>query len=202
MNKYSVIYDFKEHFRNNLYRYVLIGVSIIIAIILGVYLAISGFSYTSLLTSADKNIFGYISGTAEYISIFSSRIWALLLCVLLIFCFNLIRETAFLNYIYLGYQMSLIVLSSSAIISVYGLSGVINVVLFVLPINIINIALLAYLAVISMERAYYMRQLKAGFFASFKEISYFKNFLIVLIMLIVFCFVYSFILPLVLKTVA
>lgn len=200
MDKYSLQYCIKEHFKENLYRYIFIIVASVVAIVIGIYLSISGFSYSSLLTSADNNVFAYIAGTAEYTSIFVSRFWNLLLCIILIFCFNIVRETAFLNYLYLGYQMCLVVLSSSAIISLYGLSGIVNVVIFVLPINLVNFCLLSYLSVVSMQRAFYQRTLKTGFMASFKEVSYAKKFAIAVVFLVIFCVVYSFVLPLIVKS--
>lgn len=193
-------FQIKEHFKENSFRYVLISFSCLIAIVLGVYFAISGISHSSLLTSADKNIFAYISGTAEYGSIFSSRFWSLFLCVVLIFCFNFVRETAFLNYVYLGYQMCLIVLSSSAIISLYGISGIINVICFVVPINLVNFSLLCFVSVISMRRASVQREYKLGFFSSFKEDAYLRKFIVSVLILFMFCLLNSFVLPLILKS--
>lgn len=200
MKPYSIKEQFAFHFKENIYRYVIIFAVCILAIAVGIYLAISGFSYSSLLTSADKNLFGYISGTAEYGSIFWSRFLSLLLCLVLIFCFNIVRETAFLNYIYLAYQMCLVVLSSSAIISLYGLSGILNVIFFVVPINFVNFALLSYVSVISMARATYAKKYRVGFVSSFRECSYLKRFLISFLVFFVFCALYSFVLPLILKS--
>lgn len=200
MKSYSIGDYFKSHFKENSFRYVLIIVSCAVGVCLGIYFAVSGFSYVSLLTSGDKNMFGYISGTAEYGSIFWSRFLSLFLCVVLIFCFNIIRETAFLNYFYLAYQMCLIVLSASAIITVYGLYGIINVILFVVPINLVNFCLLSYLSVLSMDRAYFWKSFRTTFVSSFKEVSYVKKFLITLSLLFVFCIVYSFVFPLILKS--
>lgn len=198
--KQNFNFQIKEHFKENSIRYVLIAFSCVIAIAFGLYFSISGFSHSSLLTSADKNVFAYISGTAEYGSIFSSRFWSLFLCVVLIFCFNIVRETAFLNYVYLGYQMCLIVLSSSAIISLYGVSGIVNVICFVVPINLVNFALLCFVSVISMRRASVQKAYKIGFFSSFKEDAYFKKFIVSVLLLFVFCAIYSFVLPLILKS--
>lgn len=200
MKSYSISDYFKSHFKENSFRYVLIIVSCAVGICLGIYFAVSGFSYVSLLTSGDKNMFGYISGTAEYGSIFWSRFLSLFLCVVLIFCFNIVRETAFLNYFYLAYQMCLIVLSASAIITVYGLYGIINVILFVIPINLVNFCLISYLSVLSMDRAYFWKSFRTTFVSSFKEVSYVKKFLITLSLLFVFCIVYSFVFPLILKS--
>lgn len=200
MNPYSVKEQFCFHFKDNLYRYIIIFASCILAVAVGIYLAVCGFSYSSLLTSADKNLFGYISGTAEYGSIFWSRFLSLLLCLVLIFCFNIVRETAFLNYAYLAYQMCLVVLSSSAIISLYGLSGILNVIFFVAPINIINFLILSFVSVVSMERASYAKKFRVGFFASFKECSYWKKFLLCFVIIFILCAIYSFVLPLLLKS--
>lgn len=200
MKPYSIKDYFKSHFKENSLRYVIILISCAIAIVVGIYFAVSGFSYAGLLTNADKNMFGYISGTAEYSSIFWSRFLSLLLCIVLIFCFNIVRETAFLNYFYLAYQMCLIVLSVAAIISVYGLYGIINVVLFVIPINLINFCLICYLSVLSMDRAFFWKAYRTTFSSSFREVSYVKKFLITISLIFAFCVVYSFIFPLILKS--
>lgn len=193
--------NIKNHLKDNAVRYYLILFASIVGLALGIYFAISGFSYSSLLTNADKNMFAYISGTASYSSIFWSRLTSLLICVLLIFVFNLVRETAFLNYIYLAYQFCLIVLSSSAIITMYGLSGILNVIFFMLPINLINYGLICFMAVISEQRSALAKQYRLSFVSSFKEVSYFKKFLIALLIVFVFCLIYSFVYPLVFKSI-
>lgn len=193
--------NIKNHLKDNAVRYYLILFASIVGLALGIYFAISGFSYSSLLTNADKNMFAYISGTASYSSIFWSRLTSLLICVLLIFVFNLVRETAFLNYIYLAYQFCLIILSSSAIITMYGLSGVLNVIFFMLPINLINYGLICFMAVISEQRSAFAKQYRLSFVSSFKEVSYFKKFLVALLIVLVFCLIYSFVYPLVFKSI-
>lgn len=201
MDKYSMKLNIKNHLKDNAVRYYLILFASIVGLALGIYFAISGFSYSSLLTNADKNMFAYISGTASYSSIFWSRLTSLLICVLLIFVFNLVRETAFLNYIYLAYQFCLIILSSSAIITMYGLSGVLNVIFFMLPINLMNYGLICFMAVISEQRSAFAKQYRLSFVSSFKEVSYFKKFLVALLIVFVFCLIYSFVYPLVFKSI-
>lgn len=201
MDKYSVKLNIKNHLKDNAFRYYLILFASIVGLSLGIYFAISGFSYSNLLTSADKNMFAYIAGTASYGSIFWSRLLSLMVCVLLIFVFNIISETAFLNYIYLAYQFCLIVLSSSAVITMFGLSGVLNTIFFMLPINLINYGLICYMSVISMQRSYLAKKYGITFASSFKETSYFKKFIFAFLIVFVFCVIYSFVYPLVFKSI-
>ena len=200
MAKISFKDHFKDHMRDNALRYYLLLFVCVCSIVIGIYLSITGFSYSNLLTGFDKNMYAYISGTAGYTEIFKARLLNMFICVILLFAFNIVWQTAFLNYFYLAYQMTLIVLSSSAVISLYGFTGIINVVLFVIPINLVNFAILSFLSVSSMERASYARHYQLGFTSSIKETSYLKKFAMSVLLLFAFCLVYSFVLPLIFKS--
>jgi len=200
MASYSLKEGMKAHLRDNAKRYYLVLFCVLIAAGIGIFLSISGFSYSSLLPAADKNMLKYISGTASYGSIFASRIWALALSLAIIFVFNIIYQTSFLSYLYLAYQMCLIILSSAAIITLYGFSGVMNVIFFTLPINLGNFILLTVFAVFSIERAAASRDYRTGFLSSAGETNYFRKSAVVIVLIFGFCLIYSFILPLIFKS--
>ncbi len=190
----------KQHFKDNAYLYCLVIVFATVGIVIGIYLSVTGYRYTSLLSASDKNIFDYINGTASYTSIFYARLIDVFVCLLIILVFNLSIYTSFLSYIFLSYQMALIVLSSSAIISLYGFTGIINVVLFVLPINLANFVIMSIAICISIERARAQKTYKLKFAESFKATDFFKGYFICALLMLIVCVVHSFILPLFIKS--
>ena len=197
-------FDFKDylydHFKNNTARYYIILVSTFLGLVLGIVLALNGFSYTSILNLSDRNLINYINGSVGFWDVFISRFSNLFLCLIIIFVFNIVKQTRILNYIFLGYQMCLTILFSSAIITLYGLSGILNVLIFILPINIINIFLLSYVSCICMQRAYDVAKYKMEFGEGFKEKKYWIELFIGIVILIIFCIIHSMIYPLIFKS--
>ena len=167
---------------------------------MGITFAINGFSYVSLLGSGDKTLISYINGTAGYTSVFLSRITNLLMCTGLIFVFNLIKQTAFLNYIFLGYQMCLVTLSVAAVMTLYSISGIVNAILFIFPINILNICLLSFFACICMQRAAEVKKYNLKFGEGFSNRRFWIEFSLSLLALFVLCLICSFIFPLLIKS--
>ncbi len=199
-NNFIIQDKVKEHFKNNLLAYILVIVVAVAGIVIGIYLSVTGYKYTSLLSSADKNMFDYITGSASYSSIFYARLLDAFICMLIILVFNLSIYTSFLSYIFLGYQMSLVVLSSSALITLYGFSGVINVILFVIPINLANFIIMSIAVCLGVERARAQSAYKLKFAESFKETGFFKGYFICVALMFVVCLFHSFILPLFVKS--
>lgn len=190
-----------KHYKENRTFYIVMLVAILAGVVLGIYLSVTGYKYTSLLNSSDKHMFDYITGKAEYSSIFSSRFFQCFFCLLLIFLFNLTFYTCFLNYIYIGYQTSLLVLTCFAITSIYGFSGVINVVLILLPINIIWIFIICVWACFCRERAKLQYKYKSKIFESFKLTNLGIKFLFCFLVMLILCVLQSFVLPLLIKSV-
>ena len=190
----------KDHFRDNALYYFFACLFTLVGLGIGLYISLTGYRYTALLSSPDKNMFAYITGTAPYTSIFYSRLINVILCVAIIFVLSLTKYTAVLGYIFLSYQMSLIVLSSAAIISLYGLTGVLNVIFFVVPVNIANYALMTFGLGIGLERARAWSNYRLRFSDSFRETGFMFKFIIYLIALVVICLLHSFVLPIFLKS--
>lgn len=189
-----------EHFKNNKKGYIFSLLSVLIGIIVGLYLSFADYSYTSLLSSSDKNIFDYVTGSVSYSSVFYSRLLNNLLFILIIFVLNLTVFTSFLSLIFIGYQTCLIVLSCTAIISLYGFSGVLNVVLLVVPINVLNLVIILIMNSLCFKRAYNQNKYKLRFIDSFKEEDFLKQFFICLVISFILCFIYCFIVPLFIKS--
>ncbi len=193
-------YQVKEHFKSNAFYYVLATIFALLGIAVGIYISVTGYRYSALLSSADRNMFSYITGNAEYTSIFYSRLINILLCVLIIFVLTLTKYTSIIGFIFLGYQSALIVLSSAAVISTYGLAGILNAILFILPVNLANFFVMTMILVVGAERAKLQSKYKLKFMVSFKENNYFMWLLVLVAILFVLCLFYSFILPITIKS--
>lgn len=190
----------KSHLRDNMKTYYLILLFAILGLGVGLYLTLTGYKNTSLLVTDDKLLFDYITGTASYLAIFYTRLKTMLLSVLIILLCNLTYYTGFINYIYLVYQSSLIVLSCSGIISLYRLSGILNVIFFTIPVNVLNIITLSYLIAISLERSREMHKYKTRFIDSFKQSNYFIKLGFGVLFMLLQIFISSFILPLFMRS--
>ena len=188
------------HFRRNSTLYCFMIISFIVGVVVGLYFIFTDFKYTSLLTSSDKIIFDYITGTASYVDVFYSRFTNIVICLLIIFVFNISSYTSFLGYIFVGYQTSLFVMSCGAIISLYGLSGVLNVVLFVVPVNLINIIIMMISNVLCSRRALSQKEFKLKFFQSFKEDDFLLFYFTCVLCALGVCLINSFVLPLLIKS--
>lgn len=188
------------HFKENAISYYISGFVVLIGIIIGVYLVFTGYSYTSLLSASDKNIIEYIKGTASYSDIFYFRMMNICVSFVILIIFNLSVYTSFLGYIYLGYQVVLTTLMCSALITLYGLAGVLNVCLFTIPINLIYIFIMVFVIAISVGRARYQKKYRVGFWDSFKESEYFKFLILAIVFAFLLCVVFCFVFPLFLKS--
>lgn len=200
MTRYNKFENLKYHFKDNAIYYFFVLIVAALGIGVGLYISLTGYKYTALLSSADRNMFAYITGTASYSSIFYSRLIDILICFLIVFLLTLIKHTAVLSYLFLGYQMTLIVLSSAAIISLYGISGIFNVILFVVPINLANFIALAFAMVVNLERATTLSKYRLKFFESFKENDYWFKQGLSVVLLVLICALNSLILPIFIKS--
>lgn len=189
-----------EHLRKNVIYYIISCISIIVGVVVGIYLALTNYKYTSLLTATDNIMFDFINGTASYTEIFYSRLADMLLCLLIIFVFSLSVYSSIINYIFICYQTVLFVLSCGALVSLYGVIGIINVILFMIPINLLNILIMVIFNIYGIERANTCRSFSLNFFGSFKENGYLLKVLLCVLFVVVVCVLHSFILPLIIKS--
>ncbi len=200
INVYLIRDKIKDHFRDNTSSYISILITAIVAIVLGVYICLTSYNYTAFLKNADKNMLDYITGTAEISSIFYARLLDCVLCLLMIFVFNLTYYTCFLNYMFLCYQMVLIVMHCGAVISVYGFAGIINVILFIVPINILNFAAMVLAVCFAMERSKLQNKYKLPMSQSFKESNFFVKYILSFVIMLAICVIHSILMPLIVKS--
>lgn len=192
--------DIKYHFKNNFSYYLLIAIFALVGIAVGVYIALERYSYISLLNMSDKNMISYISGTANYSSIFYSHLLDILLAFSIVVLLSLNKYTCILGNIFLSYQMALIVLYVASIISLYGIAGILNCIFLILPINLANFCVLSFALGVGHERAKLQSDYKIKFGASFRENDYIFKIGLSFLTLIILCVINSFILPLFIKS--
>lgn len=89
-------------------------------------------------------------------------------------------------------------MSIFAIISTYGLSGVLNILFIVLPLNLIYIAVLILYASENLSRSYMANKLKT-FGYNYKSLEYIYVSIIAILSVICICFIGTIIIPLFLK---
>ena len=200
VNSFYIKDKIRDHFKSNSTIYLFLGIVVVCGLLLGLYFSLTGYKYRSLLSGVDKNLFDYITGAASYSSIFYSRLINIILSFVVVFVLTLSIYTSILSLLYLAYQAALIVLSCAAIISLHGLSGVLNVLLLLLPVNIINLVVLSVFCVICVRRAKDQKDYKLKFFESFREQTFLIDAGICMAVAFVLCLIYSFILPLLLKS--
>ena len=200
MIKRDLGWELKQHFKDNWLSYFLVSIFLLVGIGIGLYISLTGYKYTSLLSGADKHILDYITGAAAYTSIFYSRLLNIIVCFLIILVLSLSKYSSFLAFIFLSYQTALATLSCAALITLYGLSGILNVILFVIPINLANFIALSFELCVNLERANARSRFRLGFFESFKENGFVFKIFLSLILLVVVCLFHSFILPIFLKS--
>jgi len=190
-------FDVKYHFRQNRGYYISFIVSFFVGLIIGIVVLFTTESYLNLLTTENKILFTYINGTANSFGIFSEKLLVFILPILLIFLLGLYYYTSLLSYVFLTYQTVLFVMSCGSLIRVYGLSGLLNVLLVTIPINLLYFVALVFFSVTCISRSKLALQNKR-FSEGFDDVYFIKVIMTILYILII-CFYATVVLPLFLK---
>lgn len=205
MAKHKSFYYYKyiltDHLKQNTYVYVLAGVSCLIGIIIGIILLFGQKSYLGLLTSGNQSLIKYMSGTADTFSLFYNRLFSGLLAVLILFLCTLTYYTIFLSYAYLTYQSALCTITFGTIISMYGFSGILNVVLLLLPCNLILFACYSVILSLFTSRAKRQHKYHQKFTDSFKGNNFVNLLTIFLVTFLLVNIVLGLIVPLIIKAI-
>lgn len=109
--------------------------------------------YLNLLSTNNKVLYAYISGTADTFEIFGRKLLSFIVPMVLIFLLGLNYYTSLLSFVFVGYQFALLVMTGACLVSVYGISGIFNFLFLVLPVNLVYFALLIFLAVTCIGRS-------------------------------------------------
>ena len=161
MNNLS--FDFsatKNHFKQNASLYFGFLSAFIIGIAIGFVITFSTDTYINILVSSNRVLHLFINGTAHIGTIFARQFFSFLLPMLLVFLLNLNVFSGLLSFVIVTYQSALLVLSSSALILVYGSFGVLDSLLLMLPVNIIYLFSLSFFSVICLNRSIGARRYK------------------------------------------
>ena len=148
------------HFRKNSSLYFSFLMCVIIGVVIGLIVVMSSGNYHLILSSKNKILYSYINGTAELGELFWSQVTKFILPLILIFVCCLNVYSGIIGFIFITYQSALLVLTSSALISLYGFSGVLNVLLVTVPINLIYFTVLGVFLVFNFRRSLLAKKYK------------------------------------------
>lgn len=132
-------FDLKYYFKKNKKIYLFFLFFFFIGILSGILIAVSSDSYLSLLTTKDKVFYDYVNGKADFSKESMKLMINFFVFQLIAFFLNLNFYTGLLSYLVVSYQTTLMYLSMVAVISQFGFSGVIKILLLMLPTNLILI---------------------------------------------------------------
>lgn len=144
---------------------------VFVGAIIGLIIVFSSGNFHLILSSKNKLLYSYINGSAELGGLFWSQLIKFLAPLVLIFICSLNFYSGLISFIFITYQAALFVLTSAALISLYGFSGVLNVLLVMLPVNLIYFLVLGYFVVLNFGRC--LKAKKYRFFAYGFDRNYF-----------------------------
>lgn len=145
--------DIRLHFRENRSYYFSFLMCFCLGIAIGIIVVSSNESYINLLTSQNKILYSYINGTYSISEVFWNQFFKFLLPLVLIFILSLNYYSSLLSFIFITYQSAVFIMSVSAIISLYGMSGILNFIFIMLPINLIYFAVMAFFMICVIGRS-------------------------------------------------
>ncbi len=145
--------DIRLHLKRNRGIYFAFMMFFLIGVFIAIIVVSSNESYLSLMTSKNKTLYSYINGTANISELFWNQIFKFLVPLILLFLLGLNFYSSLISFIFITYQSTIFVMSASAIISLYGLSGILNFLLIMLPVNLIYFAGLIFFSITVIARA-------------------------------------------------
>lgn len=191
-------FEIKEQLKRQRKIYFSCIVCVAFGIVLGILICVSGESYLSLLVSNNKVLYSMISGTADIAQQFWSRLFSFLLPLLIIFLLGLNFYSLLFAFGFVIYQSAILVLSISAVVSLYGFSGIISSIFLTVPINILFFCIMFMFIATCYERAVKSkneRRFSAGF-----ESEFWIKLGVILVLTLLLAFVSSFVIYFVLKS--
>lgn len=171
-------------------------ISFVVGVIIGIVLVISSNSYLSVLSSADKVIYDYMKGNVNFSEQTSKLILNNILFQLIIFALCLNFYSGLFSFVFVSYQSASLILSIASLITEFGFSGILITMLLIVPINIIVFSCNILFASICLKRSYESMKYKNFL----HDLSNFQ-FWIVILTLLVFNIVFSFLVNLVLVVI-
>lgn len=147
-------YDIKHYFKKNQKIYFFLLAFFILGLVVGIFVAVSSDSYTSLLTSSDKIFYDYVNGNVSYSLETGKLILNSFLFEIVIFLLCLNFYSGILSYFLISYQSALMILSVVATISEFGFSGIMLSLFLSLPVNLVLMCNNLIFAGICLSRSY------------------------------------------------
>ncbi len=191
-------FDIKEYFKNNLSLYISFLIVFLVGVVFGIINSLSSDNYLKILTKENKILYSFINGSIKVGSVFGKYLWKLILPLFLIFVLGLNFYFCLFSYLIIGYQSSVLIMSIFAMVSTYGLSGVLNVLFIMLPINLIYIMALIIFASENLKRSYRAIKLKK-FAIGYADDKYIFSLVVSILCVIIISLFGSIIIPLFLK---
>lgn len=191
-------FDIKEYFKKNLSLYISFFIVFIVGVVFGIINSLSSDNYLKILTKENKILYSFINGSIKVGSVFGKYLWKLILPIFLTFLLGLNFYLCLFSYLIIGYQSSVLIMSIFAMVSTYGLSGVLNVLFIMLPINLIYIMALIIFASENLKRSYRAIKLKK-FAIGYADDKYIFSLVVSILCVVIISLFGSIIIPLFLK---
>lgn len=177
------MFDVRFHIKQNRKIYFMLFLCLIVGVVFGIAVAASSDEFLNLITSKNKTLYSYINGSADYFKIFWKRFLIFLAPVLLIVALGTFAYVSLFAGLFLSYQTALFVLSCTALIKIYGLTGFLSVLFFVLPVNLIYLAVLVFASCFCITRSFVALKNKK-FWMGFDEWFFMKLFAVILVLFV------------------
>ena len=177
------MFDVRFHIKQNRKIYFMLFLCLIAGVVFGIAVAASSDEFLNLITSKNKTLYSYINGSADYFKIFWKRFLIFLAPVLLIVALGAFAYVSLFAGLFLSYQTALFVLSCTALIKIYGLTGFLSVLFFVLPVNLIYLAVLVFASCFCITRSFVALKNKK-FLMGFDEWFFMKLFAVILVLFV------------------
>ena len=177
------MFDVRFHIKQNRKIYFMLFLCLIVGVVFGIAVAASSDEFLNLITSKNKTLYSYINGSADYFKIFWKRFLIFLAPVLLIVALGVFAYVSLFAGLFLSYQTALFVLSCTALIKIYGLTGFLSVLFFVLPVNLIYLAVLVFASCFCITRSFVALKNKK-FWMGFDEWFFMKLFAVILVLFV------------------
>lgn len=190
--------NLRYYFKKNQTVMVSLLIFFFVGIVIGIFVALSSDSYISILSTSDKNFYGFVKGDASYYLLVKNLIIKNVAFEFIIFLLNLNYYSGLLSYGFISYQSALMYLSMIAVVSEFGFGGVLSVLFISLPLNLILFFINLLFTLICINRS--KLALKSKSFTFGFDKNFIAKILLIILTVIVFSCIVGFIFFLILKS--
>ncbi len=162
----ALIFDIKDHFRTYKKYYLIFTVLILIGLITGMLTAFKYSKDFEISNLNDKVLIGFISGDIGAFTLLLRRIFQFCILFFLIYLINIKSFTCFLNFILILYEAYILGLNCAIFITLFNISGIINVFVVYLPCHLLFLISLMALCTIFCSNCFKYRKFNENIFCS------------------------------------